>query len=245
MTSGVEALAALARRPLLIVLDYDGTLAPIAPTPEEAVPEAGAREAVAALLAGGRHLLRVLSGRPSAQVRAFLGSPDLPIVGLHGLEWPGEALPREHTRTVAKLAAAVPDFPGRRLEDKGVTLAVHYRATPDDLAGDVQARLERLPVPEGWTLLRGKRVVEFRPSGANKGTAVMRLARDAPDHLPVYVGDDVTDEEAFEVLADVGGVTIKVGEGETRARHRVASPSDVVTLLRTWANAPSEEGEHG
>ena len=78
---------------------------------------------------------------------------------------------------------------------------------------------------------------EFRPGGFGKGRAARRLAREFPAHRPVFLGDDLTDEEAFEVLHGEGGVTVKVGDGPTLAEHRVAGPAQVVTLLGRWADA--------
>ncbi len=234
MTGAAAALADLGRTPLLVILDYDGTLAPISATPESAFPAAGAREALTALMAGP-HRVCVVTGRPAEQVRALLQLDGLPVVGLHGLEWPGEPLPQPLADTVAALVPMLPEFAGRRVEDKGVLLAVHYRATPDEQVPEVEAAMRALPVPPGWTLLHGKRVFEFRPLGTDKGTASLRLARVAQGLHPVFIGDDQTDEDAFVALGTVGGVGIKVGEGPTQAAYRLPGPEDVIALLKGWA----------
>lgn len=228
-------LLPLGERPLLVLCDYDGTLAPIVPRPEEAWPEPGAREALERLLAHPHHRAAVLTGRLAAQVHAFLNLPDLPVVGLHGMEWPGEEAEPPDTDAVRRITFQLPDVPGLRLEDKGWTLAVHYREVPEPLQAEVEARLAELALPPGWELMAGKKVREFRPGGFGKGRAVQRLARRFPAHLPVFLGDDVTDEEAFEVLREEG-VTIKVGDGPTLAEHRVEGPSQVVALLEWWAD---------
>ena len=228
-----SGLLALGARPLLVVLDYDGTLAPIVARPEDARPQPGAPEALARLVE--RHAVAVLTGRRSQDVRAFLALPDLTVVGLHGMEWPGEQSVPADRATVEGIVASLPQFEGRRLEDKGATLAVHYRATPEELAPGVEAALAAVPVPPGWNVVAGKKVREFRPAGFGKGQALDRLARSHPRRHPVFVGDDVTDEEGFETIRRLGGVGIKVGDGATLAAHRVGSPADVVRLIEGWA----------
>ena len=228
-------LLALRERPLLVICDYDGTLAPIVARPEDAAPEPGAPEALSALFAGGPHRAAVVTGRRVEEAAAFLNVTGLLVVGLHGMEWPGETLRPPDTAALRVLQGALPDMPGMRLEEKGWTLAVHYREVPEPEQPALESALARVPVPPGWEVITGKKVREFRPSGHGKGRAALRLAAQFPDHLPVFLGDDVTDEEAFLVLRERGGVTIKVGEGQTAAEHRLASPAEVVTLLRAWA----------
>jgi len=230
-------LLGLGSRPLLILADYDGTLAPIVPRPEEAWPEPGAREALVELLARGRHRAAIVTGRRAEQVQAFLDLPNLPVIGLHGMEWPGEPISPADLGALRFIAASLPDVPGLRLEDKSWTLAVHYREVPEERQPGVEAQLSAIPLPPGWEAIAGKKVREFRPAGFGKGRAVARLASESPDHLPVFLGDDVTDEEGFVRLRALGGVTVKVGEGSTAAEYRVDSPADVVALLRAWADA--------
>ncbi|MPY67148.1 trehalose-phosphatase [Deinococcus sp. SDU3-2] len=230
-------LLSLGERPLLVLADYDGTLAPIVPRPEEAWPEPGAREALARLLAEKRHRAAVVTGRLAEQVHRFLTLPDLPVVGLHGMEWPGEPIAPADSGALRHLAAHLPAVPGLRAEDKGWTLAVHFREVPEERQPDVEAALAAIPLPPGWEAIAGKKVREFRPGGFGKGRAAERLAGMHPGHLPVFLGDDVTDEEGFVRLRALGGVTVKVGEGDTAAEYRVGSPADVVALLRAWAGA--------
>jgi trehalose 6-phosphate phosphatase len=236
------ALLALAQRPLLVILDYDGTLAPIVARPEDAWPEPGAQAALLRLAAHPRHRAAIVTGRRTAQVHALLNVAQpplagLPVVGLHGMEWPGEALTPPDADALSLITARLPTAPGLRLEDKGWTLAVHYRAVPAADQPGVEAALAALPLPPGWERMAGKKVREFRPAGFGKGRAVERLARAFPAHLPAFLGDDLTDEEGFEVLRARGGVTVKVGPGATVAEYRLDSPSEVVALLRHWAQA--------
>ncbi|ADV68410.1 trehalose-phosphatase [Deinococcus maricopensis] len=227
-------LLTLGTRPLLVILDYDGTLAPIVARPEDAWPEPGAREALHALLNGGQHRAAIVTGRRAQQVHAFLNLPDLPVIGLHGMEWPGESLQPPDTAALDALRAQLPGTTGVRVEDKGWTLAVHYREVPEAQQANVERQLARLKLPDGWEMMTGKKVREFRPGGFGKGKAVRRLAQEAPSHLPVFIGDDVTDEEGFKALREMNGTTIKVGEGETKAAYRLSDPARVVALLAQW-----------
>lgn len=229
-------LLTLGKRPLLVICDYDGTLAPIVPRPEEAWPEPGAQEALLALTTQGRHRAAIVTGRLAGQVQAFLNIPALPVIGLHGMEWPGEELADANPEALSLITAQLPAVLGLRLEDKGWTLAVHYREVPGERQAEVEQALARVALPPGWEAIAGKKVREFRPGGFGKGRAVERLARQDPAHLPVFLGDDVTDEEGFERLRGLGGVTVKVGEGETKAEYRVDRPAEVVALLRHWAD---------
>ncbi|ACO47161.1 trehalose-phosphatase [Deinococcus deserti] len=233
-----DPLLNLRERPLLVICDYDGTLAPIVTRPEDAVPEPGAPEALKALLAAGHHRAAVVTGRRVAEAAAFLNVPELMVVGLHGMEWPDQELHPPDTAALQIIKAALPDAPGVRHEEKGWTLAVHYREVPEPDQPAVETALSSVPVPPGWEVIAGKKVREFRPSGHGKGRAALRLAAQFPGHLPVFLGDDVTDEEAFAALRERGGVTVKVGEGQTAAEYRVASPAEVVALLRVWAEPP-------
>jgi len=228
-------LASLGARSLLIVLDYDGTLAPIVTRPEHATPEAGASEAVTRLTLAKQHAVAVLTGRPAHEVEAFLRVPDLTVVGLHGMAWPGEPLMEPDEAALQHLRQHLPDEPGLRLEDKRWTLAAHYREVPPERQAHVEAALAGVPLPSGWEVVPGKMVREYRPAGFGKGRAVRRLASQHPQHVPVFIGDDVTDEEGFDAVLALRGVAVKVGEGTTRAPHRLSSPADVVALLNSWA----------
>lgn len=233
------ALLALAARPLLIICDYDGTLAPIVARPEDALPQPGAREVLQTLSEHPRHRVAVVTGRRAQQAAAFLPLPELTMIGLHGMEWPTEPLQPPDTAALAEIAAQLPQVPGLRPEDKGWTLAVHYREVPEGEQGGVEAALAAIRVPPDWDVIAGKKVREFRPGGFGKGRAVERLAAAFPQHLPVFFGDDVTDEEGFAALHALGGISVKVGEGRSAARYRVVGPAEVVGLLRHWADHES------
>ena len=223
-------------RPLLF-LDYDGTLAPIVDDPAQAHPHPAVPDLLAELAAV--HPVVVITGRDLATLARLLPVP-VRAVGLHGVEagtLGGDAHSTAldtHADALARLRDAVPTADGIAVEDKGAGFAVHYRAAPDEAAARGALRAWADGVPDGLTAIWGKKVVELRPEGVSKGTAVTALAAEHPDRTPVYLGDDVTDEDAFVALAALRlpSVTVKVGEGETAAGHRLPDPEAVVAYLR-------------
>lgn len=235
---------------LACCLDYDGTLAPIAPTPEEARPLPGTVALVERLVRARATEVAIVSGRTVDDLRRCLDVPGVVYIGVHGLEWlrPGERLERAAvaSRVVEELPAirrqleaALGSRPGIRLEDKGLTLAVHYRLASRPDARRAHETVERLVAAcraRGVPLdvLRGHEVSEIRPAGANKGRAVVGLlAGRHPEPLVLYIGDDRTDEEAFQSLP-ASAVTVRVGppEVETAARYRLGDPAAVQAFLR-------------
>lgn len=212
------AADALAVPPAGILTDLDGTLAPIARTPDAASPIAGLAASLATL-AGRLAVVGIVTGRAAANARALLGplGRELLVIGNHGLEWllPGAPRPESSPaldaarRAVAAALAGLGEElgPGVRVEDKGISATVHYRGAPDpDGAGRaILAALE--PVAgHGLELRRGRMAVELRPLGlGDKGTAVEAvIARHGLRGL-VVAGDDVTDLDMFRVARDARG----------------------------------------
>jgi trehalose 6-phosphate phosphatase len=244
----LERVAMAAR--VFCFLDYDGTLAMLAPTPEQAAPLHGTAALLAQLAAAPGMNVAVVSGRTIGDVRRFLDVPDIYYIGVHGIEVrlpsgvrltaPGS----EWIRTVLseikpRLRDLVARYPGMRLQDKGAVLAVHWRlAAPADasvlrarLADIVQDYQER---GHSIALADGHAVAEIRPANITKGTTVAALlaSQDAAA-LPIYIGDDCTDEDAFETLPP-HAITVRVGDTEmvSHARYRVADPQAVHVFLR-------------
>jgi trehalose 6-phosphate phosphatase len=230
-----------------VLLDFDGTLAPIVARPEDARPMPGAREAVAALIPRFA-LVAVITGRPAEEVRQLLGVDGVQYAGLYGLEEASiRALDASALwQAVETLAAGVL---GAWVEPKGLSLAVHYRQARDPTAAAevLRRQLSGLTAGSGFEVIAGKMVLELVPAGeSRKGGAVTRLATESGSRAVLYAGDDLPDLEAFAALdalavSGVSGVKVAVGGAEAppelmaAADLRVEGPADLVRLLWTLA----------
>ena len=241
----------------LVVLDFDGVLAPIVERPEDAAPAPGMTEAIGAL--AQRTTLAVVSGRPIAELDQRLGRLPIIYAGGHGAEVrtaDGHESAFVDPDTVAgpldqlqrRLQDLLEHEPGWQIERKAASLAVHYRrAAPDRrdaLLGQVHAAFEaRRGDGPGFEVLDGKAVVELRPSGIDKGRALAWIADQVPTRRPVVLGDDVTDEDAFREAAQRDGFGILVADEPraTVARRRLRDPHDVATFLRAFGTAPGSD----
>lgn len=235
---------------LACFLDYDGTLAAIAPTPQQARPWPGTAELLARLVAARATEVTIVSGRTVADLRRHLDVPGLGFIGVHGLEWLASASTAVERHEAAQRVADILPLvrreleehlgprPGVWLEDKGIAIACHYR-----LAERRDARRARdavIAVAEAWrargaevAVLHGHEVSEIRPAGVDKGrTVTALLAGRLPPPLVLYMGDDRTDEEAFGALS-ADAVTVRVGSPgvDTRARYRLTGPPEVHAFL--------------
>ncbi len=233
----------------MLLLDFDGTLAPIAPLPEQAELPVASRRALEQLRARGDVHLAVLSGRALSDVRGRIGITGITYAGNHGMEIEGPGISRLHTEAAAapaaragraRGAAATPGLPGAWLEDKGLTLGLHYRELADEdvpaLTAAVLARVSSIP---GLRLTHSKKVLEVRPKADwHKGRAVLFLLEQLrpPTDTPVlYFGDDSTDEDAFVAIRDVHG---GAGEGIL-----VADPPVLASAANAYLRSPGEVGE--
>jgi trehalose 6-phosphate phosphatase len=261
--AGWAAPAALARafaRPAAVALflDVDGTLLHIADTPDAVTI---GRDTVALLrrchaATGGA--LALITGRRIADVDRLFAPLALPVAGQHGLERRDAAggLHR-YADTSAELAAlrpALDEFaaarPGVLVEDKGLSIAVHYRLAPDT-ERDLATLAERLVARPASALViqPGKMVLELRPAVRDKGTAIAEFMAEPPfrGRTPVFLGDDTTDEFGFGVVNGLGGLTVKVGAGPSEARLRLAGVDAARAALGRLASAaaPQDRGEAG
>lgn len=245
-----EALRELAAAPdrAGVLLDFDGTLSEIAPTPDAARAIDGAGETLEALARRFR-TVAVISGRRAAEVADRLARPaGVRVFGLYGLEDErGPVGPNARERLEAA-RRALPDVeraaalvPGALVEPKGVQVAVHYRASPEPEHARrvLVTRLSEVGREHAFELLEGKRVVELAPAGApTKGTVVTSLARDERLERVLYAGDDLADLDAFDAVASLGGVRVAVRSRETPeellagADMVVEGPSGLLELLR-------------
>ncbi|HEX2806525.1 MAG TPA: trehalose-phosphatase [Kineosporiaceae bacterium] len=246
----VEAVRRLAaREQVLLAFDFDGVLAPIVLDPMQARPLPAARDALYALAATPGTSLALVSGRPLDQLRLLADPPPgTALVGSHGAESDpaldlGDTLDgaaRQLLKQVSDQLGQIRDrFPGTAVEHKPTAAVLHTRGADRPIAAAAtQAALDGPARWDGVHPIAGKEVVELAVTDVTKGTALRQLrARTGPATGGVlYVGDDVTDERAFAVLDDdAGDVTVKVGDGNTAARHRIPDPPAVARLLQTIA----------
>jgi trehalose 6-phosphate phosphatase len=228
---------------LAVFLDVDGTLLDIAPTPDAVVVADGLAEDLAALSERLGGALALVSGRGLAFLRDLFPTLSSPLAGLHGAEldlgagtfvalqrWPAMEQARQD------LAAAAAAWPGVVIEDKGNAFAGHFRLAPR-FAGEVAQMMTVLAerLGESVVLQKGKDVIEIRPAGHDKGTAldrIMALATFA-GRRPLAIGDDLTDEAMFSAANRRDGISVKVGlVGDSVSRHRIGSAADVRAWLR-------------
>lgn len=230
-------------------LDVDGTLIDIADTPDAVCVDAAVLDLIARLhQASGA--VALVSGRALSFLDARLGTLRLPVAGQHGLErrdasgrlWIHAAAPDAKFAIKEALAPVLARHPGLLLEDKGLTLALHYRQAPQ-LAAYAHRLMNRLARSSGAALevQRGKCVAEVKPSGVDKGTAVAAYLTERPfrGRRPVYIGDDFNDEHGFAKANQLNGVSIKVGKGASCARYRLPE----VAAVRHWLEDALQHGQ--
>ncbi len=242
----------LAGRPVAVFSDYDGTLAPIVDDPDEADLPPATREAL-------RRLSRtcpvaVLSGRDADDVRRRVGLDGLHYAGSHGFELRGPGGLREerasdHLESLdaaeRELRAAARERRGVAVERKRFAVSLHHRRAPAEAAPEVERVARR--VADGHpdlVLSRGKQVLELRPAvDWDKGHALVRLLEamglEREEACPVYLGDDVTDEDAFEVVRGRGIAVVVRGEDDdrpTRAEYALSGPAAVRRFLHGLAD---------
>ena len=234
------ALGALVRhRPLLLASDYDGVLAPLHDDPSAAVPEPGAAEVLTRLSAVDGVTVALVSGRGVSDLQTTSGfSGPFRWVGSHGAEFDGPLsgeLAARRDQLAAVLEPVVAGTPGARLEVKPASVAVHVRQVADrDRAAQLLAEARAL-ADSSLTMKPGKDVLELAVTDADKGSALRRLGAELGAAATLYLGDDLTDEDAFRALA-ADDVTVKIGEGRTDARYRLADTTEAVNLLRRLAD---------
>ncbi|BCK88448.1 trehalose-6-phosphate phosphatase [Sideroxyarcus emersonii] len=229
-------------------LDVDGTLIDIADTPDAACIDASLLDLIARLYRASGGAVALVSGRALSDLENRLGALRLPLAGQHGLErrdaagrlWIHAAPPAAKHAIKQALAPALARHPGLLLEDKGLTLALHYRQAPH-LAAYARRSMVRLAndANAGLEVQFGKRVAEVKPSGIDKGTAISEYLAESPfrGRRPVFIGDDLNDEHGFAEVNRLDGISIKVGHGSSCARYRLPD----VTAARQWLDNALQE----
>ena len=219
------------------MLDFDGTLAEIVARPEHVRPVDGARDALIEL-AGRYRTVAIVTGRRSEEVAALLDVPHVTYVGLYGLEDGANELV---TAIVPRVQTATAEVPQAWVEDKGVSVAVHYRQAPDPVSARsaLLVALQPVATEAGLELIEGKMVLELVPPDRPlKGGAVERLAREHGLRALLYAGDDHADLDAFDALDRL------IGSGDVRAAVRVAvrgpeTPPALVNAADVVAEGPA------
>lgn len=231
-----------------LFLDFDGTLADLAPRPElvQVEPElVGTLRALHTCLDGA---LAIVSGRPVAELDHFLQPLRLPSAGIHGAEFRngGERIITPPApgigALVPRLEELVARHPGLQLERKSVAVAIHYRQVPE-LELLVRAAVsDVLQDAAGLEALPGKMVIEIKPAGVDKGDAIASFMRGPPfaGRQPLFAGDDVTDEAGFVVVRELGGVGLLVGNRATAASATLPNPN----ALRNWLHESAHALTH-
>jgi trehalose 6-phosphate phosphatase len=244
------------RRPALF-LDYDGTLTPIVERPEDALLSPDTRRTL-------RDAARVMpvalvSGRDLADVRKLVGIPEIIYAGSHGLDIEGPGLrlelpqgvdaPGDLEKSAEDLAKLLAPIPGARLERKRFAVAVHYRQVADEDLGRVESVVDLVQARfSGLRKTGGKKVFELRPDiDWDKGRAIRwllsRLGLDSPDVLPIYIGDDLTDEDAFEALRGRGtAILVSEQPQPSAASYRLNDTDQVAALLRHLVETEAGDG---
>ena len=227
-------------------LDVDGTLLEIKEHPELARPTPRIKSIVHHLQLVTQGAVALVSGRSIKTLDTIFLPLVLPAAGLHGLER-RDAQGQVHTETMAlqsldpirrRLTEFCQRYPGTVLEDKDITLALHYRKAPaaQDPARQALSEAQR-ELGAGFEIKTGKMVFELRPSGDNKGSAIADFMDEPPfkGRLPVFIGDDVTDEDGFDMVNHMGGYSIRVGDnGDSNARFRIANVETVLHWLEEY-----------
>jgi len=238
---------------LALFLDYDGTLADFARTPDDVEPDPQLISLLGALRDAVHIRIAVISGRRLSHIRALVPVPGMLLAGTYGVELQnpqGKRIDRvEFARIRPTLDTVKPQWRaliqphrGFYLEDKAWSLALHAKNADEVQAESVLKRAEAIIVRDAhpkeiFRTLGGHKFLELAPRAANKGKTISYLldneGRD--DLLPVYFGDDDKDEEAFGVILQHGGICVKVGAqpGETLAQARLSSPAAVRDFLKS------------
>lgn len=221
-----------------LFLDVDGTLLDLAPSPDGVHVPADLLEDLLQLHDAFDGALALVSGRRLETLDALFAPLQLPAIGLHGLERrnggrSGHAAPHELASVLAAARDLVAKYPGALVEDKGITIALHWRNAPaaeEPLHEFASSALIDLP---GYCLQPGHDVIELRPDGHDKGDAIVAFLQTETfrDRVPVFVGDDLTDEDGFDAVNARHGISVLVGSrADSAATYGLRDPATV----RTW-----------
>ena len=242
-----EKYAALDLKSVALLLDVDGTLIDIGPSPYEVHVPKELCNSLERLVERTDGALALISGRPIAGLDRLFAPSKFSAVGGHGAEIRVEGTAvRHHIRPLPKamrerIARSVPS--GVLIEDKGYSIAVHYRGAPigEDVLRQVLNEATAAFPKESVEILPGKKMLELKRAGINKGEAVRSLMTLAPfaGRMPIFIGDDVTDESVFAVVPEMGGEAFSVARKFDGLTAIFDSPA---TVRATLAQMAGEKG---
>ncbi|MCD7060343.1 trehalose-phosphatase [Pelagibacterium xiamenense] len=238
----MNAILSALDEPVALFSDFDGVLVEIAPTPDAILVPDDLAQRLEDLDDALDGAFAVISGRPVSEIDQFLPlSFPFAVSGSHGAETrrDGQMAPASPDLAAAadqiaeRAQSALGGISGILVELKPAGAAIHYRGAPDHRDEARQALEAAIADRPDFHIIAGKMVFEARQKGADKGRAVTRWMEYPPfsGRLPVFIGDDVTDEDAFRAVQSAGGIGIKVGEGETTARFRIPDVAAVYRLI--------------
>ncbi len=226
---------------LAFFLDFDGTLVPFdAPDIHQPIVDDGLRSLLADLQAYAGGALAIISGRSIAAIDDLFEPMQLAAAGEHGAEWriaPGTEHGRVATPAALDVAQAACEAwtrqnPGTRFERKSLSMVLHFHRNPELRDSAAATAQSVCPPGSGIKMLHARGMVEIKPVEASKGYAVARFMSQAPyaGRKPIFIGDDVTDEDGFMTVNAIGGISVKVGAGASHARFRLPDEDAV----REW-----------
>ena len=240
-------------RHILLLADYDGTLTPIVERPELAELPEETRRVLRTLAAQRRFTVGIISGRSLSDLQGKVRLENIIYAGNHGMEIEGPGLSyvsplARELRPVLQLihrvlSKVLSTIRGVLVEDKGLTLSVHYRMVPPEKAGEVKTTVEQVcgqaQAAGKVRLTQGKKVYEVRPAidwhkGKTLELLIEKYGQQYGQPLVIYLGDDLSDEDGFQAIEDYGnGISVFIGEerGVSRARYFLRSPSEVSEAL--------------
>jgi trehalose 6-phosphate phosphatase len=236
-----------------LFLDFDGTLVELASQPESVDVPPGLTRTLAGLSRQLNGALALVSGRRLLDLDDFLAPLQLPAAVEHGAQRRSahglmSSAPATDLRAALQAAESLLQrHPGLKLERKSLALSLHYRQAPELEGLCLEVMREAVARSPGLQMMQGKYVLDLKPAGVSKGTAIAAFMDEAPfaGRIPVFAGDDVTDEDGFEQVQRMGGHAIKVGPGPTGARYRCASVARLATWLQAAQTASSDAGAQG
>jgi len=234
-----EVQQVLASRPFGLITDVDGTISWIAPSPDEAIVSPLCRKYLSALV-DKLELVAVISGRPLTEVMGMVGVEGLVYVGNHGLEiwdrvvpqmWPGSERYIDIIASAVSTLKNMLDSEGLFFENKGLTASIHYRncANVGSARTQIMEKAKLLPQANDLRITDGRMVVELRPKlDVDKGSALKSFIEKYKLAGAIYIGDDVSDVDAFEALHDSGIKGIAIGVGSAEAPSQLYEAADYI-----------------